>query len=355
MILPTHPKLKTAIVCTVGPASWDEASLTAMITAGMSVARLNFSHGTHEEHRMITERVRAVAAGLGRNVWVMQDLQGPKVRVGELPEPGVELVMGAEVVFSTASVPAKGAIPVDYELLHEDVGVGDTIMLGDGEMSCRVTEVRGREVKAVVTAPGLLRKHKGLAVPGVQLQAAAITPKDVEDLRFGLTLGVELVALSFVRSAADVDKLRAMMAMERKQLGVGAVMPAVVAKLEKYEAVEAMGEVVGAADVVMVARGDLAVDVAQERVPVIQKEVVAMCRQLGKPVIVATQMLESMMGSPRPTRAELTDVANAVWDGATGVMLSGESAFGKYPVLAVETMAAIVAEAEKSRFYRWVG
>jgi pyruvate kinase len=350
--LPTHPTLRTAIICTIGPASSDAATIGAMIDAGMSVARLNFSHGTYDEHQGFVERIRAEAASRRRNVAILQDLQGPKVRVGSLPKEGVPFRIGEEVTFSTAEHTPAGAIPVDVPTFHHDVRPGDTVLLDDGVLACRVTAASGTEVRAVVTAGGVLRSHKGIGVPGGRLGGEAITPKDAADLRFGLEMGVDLVALSFVRHAADVDQLRALISLERRTLHQ-APSPGIITKIEKHEAVADLEAIAQAADGLMVARGDLALDIPQERVPVVQKDIVGLCRHLGKPAIVATQMLESMTQCPRPTRAELTDVANAVWDGGAAVMLSGETAGGAHPVLAVKTMADVVGEAEASRYYRW--
>ncbi len=343
----------TKIVCTLGPASNTPAKVTAMIKAGMNVARLNFSHGTYAEHQKMLDMVRAQAAKLDVPVAILQDLQGPKIRVGELPKEGVTLKAGTEVVFTTRPKPAKGMIPVTYDKLHEDVQPGQKLLLADGLLDASVIKVEGRDVYALVGTGGVLTSHKGLNLPETTVSASAMSEKDIEDAKFGVKAGVDMVALSFVRTAKEVLDLRYLIKSEEKKLGKEYTQRPpvrIIAKIEKREAVERIDEILDAADGIMVARGDLGIEMPAEEVPIIQKKLIEKALEKAKPVIVATQMLESMIQNPRPTRAEVSDVANAVLDHTDAVMLSAESAAGKYPVEAVETMARIVMRAEKSKF-----
>ncbi len=334
---------RAKIVATLGPATSDAAEIEKLLGAGVDVARINFSHSGHEEHAQLLDRVRAGSRHLGRAIAVLQDLQGPKIRTGPLRagKAGVPLEAGAEIVITTEGEISgdERLVSTTYSQLAEDVRPGDRLLLDDGLIELRVLATDGVRVRTEVVEGGILGEHKGINLPGVALRAEALTAKDRDDLAFGLAHGVDFVALSFVRTPADVELCRS--EMER----AGRVVP-VIAKIEKPEAIARLDAVIGAADGVMVARGDLGVEIAPERVPLVQKEICRKANAAGKPVIVATQMLGSMIEHPRPTRAEASDVANAIWDGADAVMLSGETASGRYPLGAVQMMDRIVLEAE---------
>jgi pyruvate kinase len=334
---------RAKIVATMGPASSDPATLEKLIGLGVDVARLNFSHGRHEDHAQVLDRIRAASRHLGKAVAVLQDLQGPKIRTGPLRagKKGVVVEPGAEIVITTECEIAGDAhlVSTTYPHLAEDVRPGDRLLVDDGLLEFRVLSTDGVRARCEVVEGGVLGEHKGINLPGVALRADALTAKDKEDLAFGISHGVDFVALSFVRSPADIAACRA--EMER----AGRVVP-IVAKIEKPEALERLDAIVAATDGLMVARGDLGVEILPERVPLLQKEMCRKANALGKPVIIATQMLNSMIDHPRPTRAEASDVANAIWDGADAVMLSGETASGKHPLLAVQMMDRIVREAE---------
>lgn len=332
----------TKIVCTLGPASSDENTIRRLIHAGMNVARLNFSHGTHDHHRAVIERVRNVSAEEGRTVAILQDLQGPKIRVGELGEKGVELVEGERVVLTSEPVreSSAGRIYVDFPTLAEDVDVGGEILLDDGHLELRIVDIRGADVTTEVIVGGTLTSRKGVNLPNIRTSTPALTTKDLADLEFGLELGVDIVALSFVRDASDVEDLVNTVRDRGSRVMV-------IAKIEKPEAVECIDEIIAIADGIMVARGDLGIEMKLSKVPGTQKSIIRKCLRAAKPVITATQMLESMVDNPRPTRAEVSDVANAVLDGSDAVMLSGETAIGSYPVKTVEVMSRVIEEAEK--------
>ncbi len=345
----------TKIVCTLGPACESPVVLREMLRAGMSVARLNFSHGTPDEKRAMAALVRQEAAELGRHVALMGDLQGPKIRVGTLPEGGVLLVSGQEV-FLTAGAADGSAyrIPFPHPDIVDDVRRGDRILLDDGALELEVIAVAPPEIQCRVCVGGWLTSNKGVNLPGIQLQISAMTPKDCDDARLALELGLDYLALSFVRKAADVTALRDFL-FAQAQVSPGRevgktphLVPSIVAKIEKPEALDELEAIVRVADAVMVARGDLGVETAPEQVPVFQKRIIHLCNRLSKPVITATQMLQSMIESPRPTRAEASDVANAILDGSDAVMLSGETAVGKYPVDAVRMMSRIAESIESS-------
>ncbi|HVP65858.1 MAG TPA: pyruvate kinase [Anaeromyxobacteraceae bacterium] len=338
---------RAKIVCTLGPACEAAETVLALVENGMDVARLNFSHGTHEDHARVIENIRAASRKLIRPVAILQDLQGPKIRTGPLKagRAGVVVQPGARIVITT-----EGEVPGDetlvsttYAHLAEDVHRGDRLLVDDGLLEFRVLDTDGVRVTAEVVEGGVLKEHKGINLPGVKLRVEALSDKDRADLRFGVEHGVDYVALSFVRTADDVREAR------RAVESLGRVLP-IVAKIEKPEALETLDDIVEAADGLMVARGDLGVEVPPEQVPTLQKAIVRKGNQAGKPVIIATQMLDSMIEHPRPTRAEASDVANAVWDGADAVMLSGETASGRYPLLAVQIMDRIVREAEQNLF-----
>lgn len=343
---------KAKIVATIGPASESAQMLEKLVLAGMNVARMNFSHGTHEQHAERIARIRQVSKKLSVCVGILQDLQGPKIRVGELAEP-MQLSEGEEVVlYATGTTPiANGGkkIPVDFRQLFDSVQPSDRLLLDDGRLALEVLSVKDRNaLLAKVVVGGLLSSHKGINLPGVRLRIAGFTEKDEADLAFGIAQGVDAVAISFVRSADDVKKVR--YAMER--FANGKRLPLLIAKLEKPEALDNLEEILENVDGVMVARGDLGVELPPERVPVQQKHIIRVANLHAKLVITATQMLESMITNPLPTRAEASDVANAIFDGTDAVMLSAESASGKYPVESVRMMDRIVREAEK-HFLEW--
>ncbi len=336
--------LRTKIVATIGPASQNAETLEAMIRAGMNVARLNFSHGDHAFHARTIELVRAAAAAVSRPVALLADLQGPKLRVGLMEGEGVHLEEGQVVTLTTEPVTGhERIIPVQFEALPQAVEPGDRILLDDGLIELQVLERDEKTVKARVVVGGLLKSRKGLNLPRTSLNISAITEKDRQDLQFALAHQVDWVALSFVRTAQEVLNLKELI---RQTAPFGRPVP-VIAKIEKQEALLNLDEIVEAADGIMVARGDLAIETSSEEVPLAQKRIIHKCNQAGKPVITATQMLESMIHNPRPTRAEASDVANAIFDGTDAVMLSAETASGKYPVESVRMMAQIAARTEQ--------
>ena len=334
---------RAKIVATLGPASQDAGTLDRLIEAGMNVTRLNFSHGTHSEYRQLIGRVRLAAERAGQPICVLQDLQGPKIRVGDLPAAGVDLQRGDSVTLTTGNGDENGrGIPVDFAELPRFVRKGGRILLDDGNLELEATAIKKESVQATVIIGGKLKSHKGINLPGAEIDIPGLTQKDEEDLAAGLDMGVDMVAISFVRTAEDVARVRKAIS----QRNPDRLDTPVIAKLERGEALENLHEIVEAADGVMVARGDLGVELPPETVPIAQKQIIDAANQQGKLVITATQMLDSMILNPRPTRAEASDVANAIFDGTDAVMLSGETAVGKYPVETVAMMDAIVREAE---------
>lgn len=334
------PYRRTRIVATVGPASRDPEKLEALLDAGVNVFRLNMSHGTHEQHREVIGRVREISARLGRHVTLLGDLCGPKIRVGHFAGGEMMLVSGQKVTVTTRDVPGgDGLIPSQYAALANDVRAGNRILLDDGLIELRVERVEGTEVGCVVVHGGRLKDKKGMNLPGVPLSTPALTQRDRQDARFLLAEGVDWLALSFVRRPADIADLR-------KEIESAGQSTPIIAKIEKPEAVEALAGILEAADGVMVARGDLGVEMPLENVPIIQADLVEQARHAAKPVIVATQMLESMVTQPRPTRAEASDVSTAVMSGADAVMLSAETASGSFPLEAVKTMDRIARKVE---------
>jgi pyruvate kinase len=333
---------RTKIVATVGPASNSPQALEQLVQAGVNVFRLNFSHGTHEQHLAVIRAARDIGARLHRPIALLQDLSGPKIRTGKVAGDGVRLVKGARIAITTdTSIEGTAElISTTYQALPRDVKAGDPILLDDGNLELKVVGVSGARVECEVVDGGTLRSNKGMNLPGVALSTPALTEKDRKDLVFGVQHQVDYVAMSFVRRAEDV--------LEAKGLirSMGEATP-VVAKIEKPEAVENLDDILAAADGVMVARGDLGVELGTEDVPIVQKRIIAAANAAGKVVITATQMLESMIENPRPTRAEASDVANAILDGTDAVMLSGESAVGKFPVETVQTMARIADYTEE--------
>jgi pyruvate kinase len=338
---------RTKIVATLGPATDSEERIRQLIQAGVDVARLNFSHGTHEEHAARIARVRAISRELGKPVALLQDLQGPKIRTGELKSDiPVLLEDGAPFIITTEPVEGDAhRVSTSYAGLPGDAAPGDRLLLSDGLIELIVTAVRGNDVVTQVAHGGSLREHQGINLPGSAVSAAAITEKDRADLAFGLEQGVDYVAMSFVRRADDVRQLRELIDAAGKQTPI-------VAKIEKPQALQEIDAILDATDVIMVARGDLGVEMAPEQVPIVQKNLIAAATQHNVAVITATQMLESMIANPRPTRAEASDVANAIFDGTDAVMLSGETATGQFPVEAVSMMARIAAATEASPRYR---
>ncbi|MFI6350684.1 pyruvate kinase [Streptomyces sp. NPDC050560] len=337
---------RSKIVCTLGPAVDSYEQLKSLIEAGMNVARFNMSHGSHAEHEGRYERVRRAAEATGQAVGVLADLQGPKIRLETFAEGPVELVRGDEFTITTEDVAGdKSICGTTYKGLPGDVSHGDQILINDGNVELRVVEVDGPRVRTIVVEGGVISDHKGINLPGAAVNVPALSDKDVEDLRFALGMGCDMVALSFVRDADDVKDVHRIMDEEGRRVPV-------IAKVEKPQAVANMEAVVMAFDGVMVARGDLAVEYPLEKVPMVQKRLVELCRRNAKPVIVATQMMESMITNSRPTRAEASDVANAILDGADAVMLSAESSVGAFPVETVKTMSKIVTAAEEELLSR---
>ena len=335
---------RTKIVATLGPSSDNDVTIEALIDAGVDVFRLNMSHGTHDSHRAAYERVRRIAAKRKRPTAVLVDLSGPKIRVGRFRDGKISLSLGQSVTVTTRDVAGDSkVIPSQYDGLARDVRRGDRILLDDGNLELEVQQVEGTDVDAVVRTGGVLKDHKGMNLPGVGLSAPSLTEKDREDAAFALELGADLMALSFVRHADDVRELRDLI----KKLGGRA---AIISKIERPEALENIERIVDASDGIMVARGDLGVELPPESVPLVQSQLIDLGRSRSKPVIVATQMLESMIEVPRPTRAEVSDVATAVHHGTDAVMLSAESASGNHPVEAVKMMDTIARQTEA---YMW--
>lgn len=333
---------RVKIVATVGPSISSKDGLRNAIRAGMNVARLNFSHGTHEDHLKVIQYVRELSKELQAPVALLQDLQGPKIRVGKMAGGTLEMKVGEEYTFSTTASLGEGKIiPTDFKELPQSCVVGTKILLDDGLMEVRVTEVGKDFIKAKVLYGGILKDRKGMNLPGANLPVECMTEKDLADLEFGLANGVDYVALSFVRQGSDIDRLRELIVAKRPNTKI-------IAKIEMLEALKNLEEIIMKSDGVMVARGDLAVETGQSQLPGMQKKIIWLCNVAGIPVITATQMLDSMVSNPRPTRAEITDVANAVIDGSDALMLSAESASGKYPFKCIQTMHEIITEVEKT-------
>jgi len=344
---------RTKIVATLGPSSSDRETIARLLRAGANVIRLNMSHGDHAAHRRRYESVRAVAAELGQHIAVFADLCGPKIRTGRFANGRIELDAGATVTVTTRDVVGEaGLVPSQYESLAHDVAPGDRIMLDDGALELRVERIEGTEIRCKVIHGGTLKDHKGINLPGVNVSAPSLTEKDRADAAFALALGVDFIALSFVRTPEDVRALRSLIANEGGEAGI-------IAKIERPEALRNASAIIEAADAIMVARGDLGVELNLEQVPLAQTELIGRARALARPVIVATQMLESMIDSPRPTRAEVSDVSHAVAAGADAVMLSAETAAGRFPVETVEMMVRIVRQTEayhlRRRQWGWDG
>ena len=340
---------KAKIICTIGPASDTEEALENLIDAGMDVARLNFSHGDHTSHLKAIEAIRVVSERKGKPIAILQDLQGPKIRIGNFTDGCVDVIRGNPFVITTDPCPGDNTrVSTPYVSMPQDVKPGSDILLHDGLIKLEVVEVQGNDIHCKVVDGGMLYNRSGICLPGVRISEPSLTDKDKEDLIFGLKNKVDYVALSFVRDADDLDGIHEFI---RQHLTSKRDVP-VVAKLETAESLGKLDAIIAKADVVMVARGDLGVEISAARVPVVQKDIIERCHVRGIPVITATQMLDSMAKSPTPTRAEASDVANAVFDGSDAVMLSVETAFGQYPIKSVETMAAIICEAEKTDYFR---
>jgi pyruvate kinase len=332
---------RAKIVCTLGPATDSYDQIKALVEAGMDVARLNLSHGTHAEHEDRYRRVRKASDETGRSVGILVDLQGPKIRLGRFAEGPVLLERGDEFTITVDDIEGDQQIcGTTYKGLSADVARGERILVDDGRVTLEVTDVEGPRVHTMVIEGGMVSDHKGLNLPGVAVSVPALSDKDIRDLRWGLRIGADVIALSFVRSGRDADDVLHIMKEEGRRVPV-------IAKIEKPQAVDNLADIVDAFDGIMVARGDLGVEMPLEAVPMVQKRAIKLARRNAKPVIVATQMLDSMVDNSRPTRAEASDVANAVMDGTDAVMLSGETSVGKYPIETVKVMSRIVAAAEE--------
>ncbi len=345
MLSPGNDCRHTKIICTIGPASSSRESLRELILAGMDSARLNFSHGSSSEHAEKIHAIRDISEELGKPVAILQDLAGPKIRVGHIADPGIRLDAGEIFILTTETLEGNDErVSVTDPYLPEEVNPGDAILLADGLMELKVIQVKHREIHCEVITGGVLTSNKGINLPTGTIRLPSITDKDREDLYFGLESGVDYIALSFVRTAQDVLEVKEIIKRRGKDTPV-------IAKIEKHEAISNIEDIIGISDGIMVARGDLGVEIPLESVPVIQKQLVQIANRNGKPVIIATQMLRSMVNSPRPTRAEATDIANAVLDGTDAIMLSAETSIGKYPAEAVKTMAKVAEETESKLPY----
>lgn len=345
---PEFLKRRTKIVCTIGPATGSASLIERLIRSGMNVARLNLSHGTYDVHARYVQMVRRVSQRLGIQVAILMDLPGPKYRIGRLKHSQAILKKGGRVTFTTRDIEGDATlVPVNLPNLPQDVKVGDTVLLDDGAMQLRVLGKDGGEVECRVIVGGVLTERRGLVVPGMRTSVPFITDTLREHISFSLQQKPEYLAVSFVSSAEDISNVKAILRQHNADIPV-------IAKIERVQAVNDFNDILSASDGIMVARGDLGVDIPLERVPLIQKEIIQKCNRVGKPVITATQMLESMVSAARPTRAEVTDVANAIFDGTDATMLSAETSVGKYPVQAVRTMAKIARETEKGLSYKYL-
>ena len=346
---------RTKIVCTIGPSSNSEKILTQLIKSGMNVARLNFSHGAYPEHKRVIEIIRKLSQKFNQPITILQDLQGPRIRVGVIRETGVVL-QPQEIAILTGDQKYKwqknkpNKLPITYAKLHQDVKKGEEILLVDGLIRLKVQQIKGQDVICKIIMPGLVETHKGINLPQTKLSIPTITNKDKKDLEFGIKNDVDVVALSFVRTADDVRQAKKLIDKFAKKYKKSAFPTKVIVKIEKPQAIKNFKEILQETDGVMVARGDLGIEMPADKVPLMQKKMIDDCLAAAKPVIVATQMLDSMIVNPRPTRAEVSDVANAVIDHTDAVMLSGETANGKFPVEAVKTMAKIAQRTEKSKY-----
>lgn len=337
---------KTKIVCTLGPASDSEEVLTQLVENGLNVCRFNFSHGSHEEQKARMDTAKKVREKLNLPVALLLDTKGPEIRTGNFADPEVLLEQGSQFIITMDEVlGTKEKCTVSYKELINDVKVGDTILIDDGLVGLRITEIKDNDIICVVENSGIVKNHKGVNLPGVKINLPALTEKDISDIEFGIEQGIDFIAASFVRKASDVLAIREILENNN------ATHIQIISKIENQEGVENLDEILQVSDGLMVARGDLGVEVPTEEIPIIQKNMIKKCNELGKPVITATQMLDSMIRNPRPTRAEVTDVANAIYDGTDAIMLSGETAAGKYPVEAVKVMASIAKRIEETLDY----
>ncbi|MBA4495284.1 pyruvate kinase [Paenactinomyces guangxiensis] len=336
---------KTKIVCTIGPASEDVETLKQLIEHGMNVARLNFSHGSHQEHGARIQNIRQAAWETGKTISILLDTKGPEIRTGDLKDPSVDLVAGQQITLTTEQILGDaGRISVSYTGLPGDVYPGATILIDDGLIGLTVERIEGTEIICKIANGGTLKSRKGVNIPGVQINLPGITEKDAQDILFGIEQGVDFIAASFVRKPQDVLEIRKLLEEHQSDIQI-------ISKIENEEGIDNLEAILEVSDGLMVARGDLGVEIPAEEVPLVQKETIKKCNRLGKPVITATQMLDSMQRNPRPTRAEASDVANAIFDGTDAIMLSGETAAGKYPVEAVSTMARIALHTETALGY----
>ena len=337
---------KTKIVCTMGPASDKEEILRELVKNGLNVCRFNFSHGSHEEHKERMDLVKKVRKELNQQVAILLDTKGPEIRTGNFEDPEVLLEEGQEFTITMNDVMGnKNMCTVSYKGLINDVVSGDTILIDDGLVGLRVKEINGEDIICIVENSGIVKNHKGVNVPGVKINLPALTEKDIKDIEFGISQGIDYIAASFVRKSSDVLAIREV--LERNN----ATHIQIISKIENQEGIDNIDSILEVSDGIMVARGDLGVEIPTEEIPIAQKMMIKKCNDLGKPVITATQMLDSMMRNPRPTRAEVTDVANAIYDGTDAIMLSGETAAGKYPIEAVKTMATIAKRTEETLKY----
>ncbi|MFA6918860.1 MAG: pyruvate kinase [Patescibacteria group bacterium] len=353
----------TKIVATIGPASQEKPMMEKMIKAGMNVARLNFSHGTYKHHSMLIRNFRSVSAKLGVKTAIIQDLQGPRIRIGDLPAQGIKVGTNSEVAliieeeYSAKKKSDFIQIPIQYPQLCRDLKAGDQILIDDATIELKVTRINNKIIYCKVVTPGIIKSHKGMNFPGSLIKCPPITKKDLQDVEFGIKSNVDFVAMSFVKEASEVVNLRKkILALEKKyhteekfnfdKRAKSRVHTRIIAKIERREAIENLDSILEEVDAIMVARGDLGIEMPFEELPLMQKNIIEKCRKVGKPVIVATQMLDSMIRNPLPTRAEVSDVANAVLDGTDAIMLSGESASGKYPLKAIQVMTKIAEEME---------
>ncbi len=344
---------KTKIICTIGPASASEIILKKLIKSGMNVARLNFSHGDYDSHKKLINRIKKVAQELNKNIAIIQDLQGPRIRVAKISSKGLDLIKDEKVIITSKQylkdINIKGldykVIPLDYKYIAEDVNKEDNILINDGLIRIKVIEVNKNLVYCKVVKGGLIFSYKGINIPGVKIKENVITKKDKEDLAFGLKNKVDFIAISFVENYHNIIELKKLIKNYKLQNDIK-----VIAKIERMSAFLDRKNIIKYADGIMIARGDLGIEIPDAKVPIVQKELISNCLDVGKPVIVATQMLDSMINNPKPTRAEVSDVANAVIDGTDAVMLSGETAFGKYPLETVKMMSDIILETESSSY-----
>ncbi|HHZ00046.1 MAG TPA: pyruvate kinase, partial [Tissierellia bacterium] len=339
---------KTKIVCTIGPSSTDEETFKDLVLNGLNVARLNFSHGTHEEHKGKIDTIKKVREELKAPIAIMLDTKGPEIRIRDFETGQAELKKGQEFILTTREIPGnENMVSVTYDQFARDIKPGDEILIDDGLILMEAVEIIGdTDVKCLVKNGGVLKNKKGINVPGVQINLPALTDRDISDIRFGIEQGIDYIAASFIRKKDDVSQIRRVIEEEN----ASHIM--IISKIENRQGVENLDEIIEASDGIMIARGDLGVEIPAEEVPLVQKMIIGKCNQAGKPVITATQMLDSMIRNPRPTRAEVSDVATAIFEGTDAIMLSGETASGSYPVEAVKTMVRIALMIESSLDYK---